>query len=128
MNHMTRRHDLTFYRSGRIDIMSRVARLLGLEQGDVVDIIVDGMEYYLYVAHKGKNLTGRYEAQVYATNGGRTCHNFRCHSQRLTRAVLRHHPGESVVRLYAGRAERLLTPEGEMTVVPVIVRMKKNEI
>ena len=120
----TRRHDLTFYRNGRIDITSRVAKMLGLTAGDVIDIAIEGMEYYLYVAHNGTDITGRHEAQLYATNHGKVCRNLRCSSKRLTRAVLAMHPDEDVVRLYAGRAEQLITPEGVITAVPIIVRLK----
>ena len=50
----TRRHDITFNASGRIEISSRVTRELDLKPGDVIDIAVDERtrEVYLYVKHR----------------------------------------------------------------------------
>lgn len=84
----TRRHDISFHADGRIDITARVARVLDLQDGDVIDIATDGEEYYLYVARKAGTLVGRHEAQCYKTN--RRCkvsHNMRAYSIRLTSQV-----------------------------------------
>lgn len=87
--HNTRKPDVTLHANGRIDIASRAARLLGLHAGDVVDVAFDdlGREAYIYVKHRAA--VGRHEAQVYPTNTrGKVCNNFRCHSKRITSALL----------------------------------------
>ena len=112
----TRRPDVTFYRNGKVDITSRVSRLLDIEAGDVIDIAADGIEYYLYVRHKRADIVGRHEGQVYATYRGR-CRNYRCHSKRLCEAVLRVTNG-NVARLPVGEVE---IKDGRK-MLPIIIR------
>ena len=95
----TRRPDITFHTSGRIDITARVVKALSLLPGDVIDIAHDASEYYLYVKHR--NTVGRHEAQCSPTYKGRTCHNLRAHSKRLCMAVINVN-GNSVARLPVG--------------------------
>ena len=57
----TRKADITFYASGRIDISARVAKHLQLSRGDVLDIMIDQDEFYLYVRLRSPN--GRHEQQ-----------------------------------------------------------------
>ncbi|MDO4929621.1 MAG: hypothetical protein Q4E59_00650 [Bacteroidales bacterium] len=86
LGHNTRKPDIIFSASGRIDISARVARFLGLQRGDVLDVAVDSGEYYLYVSHRAPTV-GRFEAVVYPTNQkGR---HFRAASKRLCAAILR---------------------------------------
>lgn len=95
----TRRPDITFHTSGRIDITARLVHILGIHQGDVIDIATDGNEYLLYIRHNGSEVTGRHEAQCYPTNAAGK--NFRCYSKRLCEAVvdaIRHDsPGNTAV-------------------------------
>ncbi|MGN1228655.1 MAG: hypothetical protein ACI4T5_03260 [Prevotella sp.] len=66
-----RKHDITVYRSGRIDISARLAKLLSLQQGDSVNIAKDGDEFYIYVAHRNSTSHGRqYSACVYPSSFG----------------------------------------------------------
>ena len=46
----TRRKDITFYKSGRIDITARVARILNLKQGDSINISKDENGEFLLFA------------------------------------------------------------------------------
>lgn len=85
--HITRRPDITFHSSGRIDITARVTKALALQPGDVIDIAHDTGEYYLYVKHR--NAVGRHEAQCAPTYKGHTCNNMRAHSKLLCQAVLK---------------------------------------
>ena len=79
----TRRPDITFYRKGRILITSRAARLLSIDQGDVINILVEDGEYLLF---SQKNVFGRHEARCHPSKkGGRT---FVANSARLCRAML----------------------------------------
>lgn len=81
----TRRPDVTFSPSGRIDISARVADILDLRRGDVVGVGTERGEWYLYVVHRAPTV-GRHEGQVYLDNrGGRRC---RAWSRRTALAVL----------------------------------------
>ena len=100
----TRRPDVTFYRSGRIDITAYVARTLDLHEGDVIDILVDhdDGEYMLFVRQRAADTPGRFEAQCCHTN--KRGNNFRCHSKRLCNVILKASNCESVARLPIGTA------------------------
>lgn len=63
----TRKADITFHRGGRINISSNISKQLGLNNGDVIDIMVDRGEYYLYVKHRAP-LSGRHEGMVMKSN------------------------------------------------------------
>lgn len=83
----TRRADISFFSSGRIDITSRIVKALALRSGDVIDIMRSGKEFYLYIAHRSAELCGRHEAQCYPSKrGGR---HFRGYSHRLCEAILK---------------------------------------
>ena len=79
----TRRPDITFNRNGQIRITARIARILSIATGDVINIRIEDGEYLLYVS---KNLIGRHEARCYPTN--RQGHNFVANSARLSRSLL----------------------------------------
>ena len=113
----TRRHDIAFHPNGRIDITARVAKAMGLEAGDVIDIVTGNGECYLRIKHRAANVVGRHEAQVYPTSRSvRKCHNLRCHSKRLTDAVLKMCGTKDTARLNTGEA----TAFG----LPLITRIK----
>ncbi len=82
----TRRPDVTFYGSGRIDITSRVAKLLLLHDGDVIDVGKQGGEFYLYVRMRSAGVVGKHEGRIFASK--RNTRNFRAYSKRLCRAIL----------------------------------------
>lgn len=86
----SRRHDISIHHSGRIDISARVARILSLRPGDVIDITAGtNGELYLYVRQRAAAIIGRHAGTVWATapHGKGT---YRCKSQQLARAVLSH--------------------------------------
>ena len=115
----TRRADITFHKGGQIDITARVAKALALQAGDVIDIVTGNGECYLRVKHRAAHLVGRHEAQVYPTSKAvRRCNNMRCHSKRLTEAVLSMCKVDDVARLHTG----------EMTAMglPLITRVKNH--
>lgn len=98
----TRRPDISFFRNGRIDITARLAKDIGLQPGDVIDIAIDGDEYLLHIRHKAQDVIGRHEAQCFPTNKWpKRTHNLRAHSKRLAEAVL-HITGTDNARLNAG--------------------------
>ena len=82
----TRRSDISFSPNGKIDISSRIVKALGMEKGDVIDIMVDGREYYLYILIRASVVFGRHEARCYPTQRG--SRHFRTYSRRLCTAVL----------------------------------------
>lgn len=82
----TRRADISFSPNGKIDIASCIVKALGMEKGDVIDIMVDGGEYYLYVSIHASVVFGRHEAQCYPTQNG--SRHFRTYCRRLCTAIL----------------------------------------
>ena len=86
---ITRRSDLIFRADGRFDLTARVVRALGISPGDVVDVLSDGYEYYLYVACHSRNTSrSRYEAQVFPSKPNAHSLHFRGSSSRLCRTML----------------------------------------
>lgn len=82
----TRKNDITIYGNGRIDISAHVSRLLGLNRGDVIDLMDTGSEYYLYIKYHAPTI-GRHEAMCFPTKaGGR---HFRTYSFRLCNALMK---------------------------------------
>lgn len=113
----SRRPDISFYASGRIDITAHVARILELREGDVIDIVIDNNgEYLLFVRQRAGDFPGRFEAQVHATSkSSKRCRNFRCHSVRLCKAMLQASGCSFVARLPVGVASPV--PQLGMTVM-----------
>ena len=79
-----RKHDISFYRDGRIDITAGIAKQLGLQRGDMIDIATGGWKCFLYVKKKADQIQGRCEGVVKPTNKGRHTNNFRAYSKSLT--------------------------------------------
>lgn len=96
----SRRPDVTFHANGRIDITARVARVIGIADGDVIDVAFEGGEFYMFVKLKAEECTGRHEAQCWATKRG--SHNFRAHSKRLCQNIMRLSGATDVARLPVG--------------------------
>lgn len=66
--------DVIFRADGRFVLKARVVRALNISPGDVVDVLSDGCEYYLYIAcHADRALCGSYEAQVFPSRAKDTC-------------------------------------------------------
>lgn len=81
-----RRPDISFSRKrGTIRITARVARVLALRPGDVINIAVSNGEYLLYALHIANGI-GRHEAQCYPTKKGSG--NYCANSVRLCRSLL----------------------------------------
>lgn len=83
----TRRPDISFFASGKIDITSRIVKALGMVEGDVIDIMAGDGEYFLYVSSHASSLCGRHEAQCYPSKHG--SRHFRANSRRLCAAILK---------------------------------------
>lgn len=116
----TRRPDISFFCDGRIDITSRIARCLGLRDGDVVDIIKKEKEVYLYIKWRGSDVVGKHTAQCRATKPYTSCTNFRAFSVKLCSAILEICEAKDVARLAAGEK---VTLEGIGSAVPLITRI-----
>ncbi len=96
----TRRADISFYSSGKIDITSRIANALGMVDGDVIDIMTGKGEFYLYVSVHAFDICGRHEAQCFPSKrGGR---HFRTWCRRLCSAILSECSETTRVSLAAG--------------------------
>ena len=84
----SRKSDITMYANGRIDITARIASYLGIQPGDVIDIIrSDDNEYYLYVKHKRDVVIGRHKGRCAPTNKGRS-QSYRTYCKDLTSPIL----------------------------------------
>lgn len=115
----TRRADIKFHHSGRIDITAGIARQLSLRKGDVLDIVIHRGEYYLVVRLKAELAIGRHEAQCFPTNiKAKHCDTLRAYSKRLCEAILRV-TGGAEAHLPAGLPEAI-EPYG--TAIPLITR------
>lgn len=119
----TRRADITFHPRGNIDITARVSKLLDLHCGDIIDIYIEGGEYYLYLKHRANTVAGRHEATLYPTSRRvKYCHNMRCHSMRLCRAMLDACSTTGILRLPVGDPVDLRGT----TALPIITRLAKQ--
>ena len=117
----TRKPDVSFYRSGRIDITSNVAKILHLQSGDVIDVAKNEKDFFLYIKHKAKDIIGKHEAQCFGTNKGKECHNFRCYSARLCYAILTECHANECARLPIGEA-------GEFNGQPIVPIITRNNL
>ena len=82
----SRKHDISFHASGRVDISAHIARKLSLAPGDVIDIVQSGGEWYLYVKLRAGTYAGRHTGAVWSTAHGKG--TFRTCSKSITKAVL----------------------------------------
>lgn len=106
----TRRPDISFYPDGRIDITARVAKILNLQEGDVIDIASDGKEYLLYRKLKASDIIGRHEGQCHKTKKSvKSCNNLRAYSKCLCAAMLN----------AAGSFKKACLPIGTETTLPM---------
>ena len=113
----TRRADITFRSDGRICISSRVTRLLDMERGDVIDIMEDSYETYLYIKHRSSQALGRHEAVVFPSNkNGRY---YIASSVTLSRYILSKSQNAGYVRLCCGMP---VTIEPYGKAIPIILR------
>ncbi len=114
-----RQPDVIFRRSGQFDLTARVVRLLDIAPGDVIDIIADDGEFYLYIARHAPS--GRYRGRVVRSKPHtRSCH-FRGSSSALCRAILRVVGHTDKAELYCGA---LTTLPGGIPALPIITRME----
>lgn len=96
----SRKHDISFHASGRIDISAYIARKLSLSAGDVIDIAQESGEWYLYVKLRVGSYVGRNDGRVWATSNGRG--TFRTWSKAITNYVLSATGGTECLRCPCG--------------------------
>lgn len=112
----SRRSDIAFYRNGRIDITSTLAKQLGLQAGDVIDVGCVNKEYYLYVRVKSKDVIGRHKGQCFPSK--HNSQNYRTYCKPLCDFFLQGSDEEKL---------NLATGEPEVTdnigiAIPIITR------
>lgn len=117
----SRKPDVSFYKNGRIDITARVARAIGIADGDVLDVAYDGGEFYMFVRAKAGECVGRHEAQCWPTKKG--SHNYRAHSKRLCTAIMKLSNAQDVARLPTG--ERALIFD---KTTPAVILIARNNL
>lgn len=115
----TRRPDITFHPCGKIDISARVARLLSIGEGDVVDVMEGCGEYYLYVRHRAADTMGRHEAACHRSNPRGL--NSRAYSKRLCHAVRGIVGSRGAAVVYAGQTRTV----GGITALTLILRQQQ---
>lgn len=113
----SRKADIIFRRSGRINISARVAKSLGLACGDVIDIMEDHGEYYLYIKHHAP-VVGRHEGMVMRSN--KSGNHFIAHSVTLSRYILSKCELYNTARLCCGEAINL---PNYGTALPIITKL-----
>ena len=84
----SRKQEITFYASGRIDISSRIVRILSLRAGDSVNLIEDDDgNLLLFRCHDADDSHGiRHKATLYQSSVN--ARSLRCNSVDLTSHVL----------------------------------------
>lgn len=97
----SRKHDISFHASGKIDISAHVARSLSLAPGDVIDIVCGPGELYLCVKLRAGNYASRHDGRVWATAHGKKG-TFRTWSKAMTTAVLRRAGASGLLRCPCG--------------------------
>ena len=115
--HHTRKADIVFYSSGRIDITSHIAKQLHLSRGDVLDIMSENGELYLYVRYRSPT-GGRHEACVFPSN--RQGKHFRASSKRLCSAILDVSGVTDKARLCVGEPKE---SQYHGTLLPIITKL-----
>ena len=113
----TRKPDITFHASGRIDISAHVAKALHLTRGDVVDILTDHYDFFLYVRPHAP-VNGRHEAMVFPSN--KRGDHFRTSSKKLCNAVMHDSGATLKAKLCTGQPQE--SPRYG-TIVPIITKL-----
>lgn len=116
----TRKPDVSFFKDGHINITARVAKTLNIEEGDVIDILKDGKELYLYVKAKSKDVVGLHMNRCRSTRPEKGYRNFRTNCKRLCDAIFQLCGSSEVVQLAAGEGFEI---ENIGIVVPLITRI-----
>lgn len=116
----SRKPDISFFRDGHIDITARVAKSLSLSDGDIIDILRDGREFYLYVKTRSSDVVGQHTGRCRPTRPN-SYRNFRINCKKLADAILAECNETEVVRLAAG--ESIEIPNIGV-VIPLITRIK----
>ena len=112
-----RKPDIVFHRSGQINIAARLAKMLSLQQGDVINIAHDSGdgETYIYVTRRAP-YQGAYRAACHRVS--QRGNHMRCQCITLYRevAVYCNQPTATSIALYAGSP---VQRDGE-TYIPLI--------
>ena len=120
----TKKADLTFFESGKINITAHVSRTLDLHAADAINIarVEKGWtEYYLYVERRAGEMLGHHEGVCAVTHGhGRNLRVFNC---RLSRYILGLCHTDGPLGLSIGTPEQV---EGLGLAVPIILRPITN--
>ncbi|MCM1451465.1 MAG: hypothetical protein NC102_04360 [Clostridium sp.] len=80
----SRRADVTFHKSGRIDVSGFAASRIGLRHGDAVNVATVNGRYYMYIACKGERMLGSFNSVCRSTRG----HTLRAHNKALAQILI----------------------------------------
>jgi hypothetical protein len=128
LGNSTRRPDITFYRNGRIDITSRITKLMNLREGDVIDIGIEKGEFILYCLRKAEDVKGRHEAQCYSSHKGRRhpSRNLRAYSKRLAARILDIARAGDIARIWAGETVEVEDHGTAVIIIPASYNIIKQ--
>lgn len=86
---ITRKPDLVVHRDGMIEIKSRLVKQLAMREGDIIDVMVDKGEFYLFVRIHNDDVVGNHCGRVRSSNKYKYfSHNFRAQSRKLADAII----------------------------------------
>ncbi len=116
-----RRPDISFNWQGSVNITTRVAKMLDLKEGDVINIAEQDNEFYLFVQYRAQP-NGAFKGRVYATNE----HNgfLRARNTMLCRKMIAECDAAYCARLYVGDPVEV---EGIGRAVPIITRLNLDK-
>lgn len=113
----TRKPDIIFHSTGRIDIAAHVAKTLNLQHGDVIDIMLYGGEWYLIVRYRSALVVGRHKCTAFRSNKGG--HHFRIWSKEHCTAILDYCQCTDRVKLCVGTPTEIPVYG---TALPIIIK------
>lgn len=118
-----RRHDLTFYASGRIDISSRIVNVLALQPGDVVSVAREADGLFFYIATKANDTAPHFSYSGRCFRHNKTSFSLRAQSTQLCNEVLKLTQCDNIARLPVG--DPVHTPVGKA--IPIIIHNVLND-
>lgn len=106
--------DIKFYPSGLITLSARVVKLLGIKEGDVINVMTEDKEHYLYVQYRSP--LGKFSGKCLKHKRG--SHYMRVYYKDLARAMIGLNKGEEAYF----RIGEPISSNGQL-LLPIITRI-----
>ncbi len=117
-----RRPDLTFHKSGRIDISARVVGILNLRPGDVVSIARENDGFFLFIVARCDETAPHFSYSGRCFSANKASSSLRTQSRILCGEMLRASRRNKVAKLPVG--DLVTTPVG--MALPIITQNALN--